>query len=136
VKVLLDLNVLLDVIQEREPHYSASAEILSRIAWGEIEGVVAGHALTTIHYVATKMGGREVGDRAVDWMLREVEVVAEGKELFLRARSLPMEDFEDAVVASAAEHSRCDYVVTRNVEDFAGSPIPVITPRELDAEFT
>ena len=136
MKVLLDLNVLLDVIQEREPHYAASAEILSRIAWGEIDGAVAGHALTTIHYILTKIGGQEVGDQAVDWLLSELEIVAEGRELFLRARSLGMKDFEDAVVASAAEQARCDYVVTRNLEDFAGSPVPALTPLELDAELT
>lgn len=134
MKVLLDLNVLLDVIQEREPHYAVSAELLSRVAWGEIEGAVAGHALTTIYYVVSKYGGQEVADRAIDWVLRELEIVAEGRELFLRARSLAMKDFEDAVVASSAEYARCDYVVTRNVEDFGGSPIPAITPRELDAE--
>jgi predicted nucleic acid-binding protein len=133
VKVLLDLNVLLDVIQEREPHYAASAELLSRIAWGELEGAVPGHALTTIHYVVSKLGGQEAGNRAVEWMLREVEIVGEDRDLFRRARSLGMKDFEDAVVAAAAEHARCDYVVTRNVEDFGGSPIPAITPRELDA---
>jgi len=134
VKILLDLNVLLDVIQEREPHYAASAEILSRVAWGELEGAVPGHALTTIYYVVSKYGGQEIADRAVDWLLGELEIVAEERELFLRARSLAMKDFEDAVVASAAEHAHCDYVVTRNVEDFGGSPIPAITPRELDAE--
>lgn len=136
MKVLLDLNVLLDVIQEREPHYAASAEILSRIAWGELEGAVPGHALTTIHYVVSKFGDREIGEEAVEWMLKEVEIVGEDRELFLRARSLGMKDFEDAVVTSAAEHARCDYVVTRNVEDFAGSPIPAITPAELNAELT
>ena len=134
MKVLLDLNVLLDVIQEREPHYAASAEILSRIAWGELEGAVPGHALTTIHYVASKFGDREIGDEAVEWMLKEVEIVGEDRELFLRARSLGLRDFEDAVVASAAEHACCDYVVTRNVGDFAGSPVPAITPGELTAE--
>lgn len=134
MKVLLDLNVLLDVIQEREPHYAVSAELLSRVAWGELEGAVPGHALTTIYYVVSKYGGEEVAGRAVDWLLGELEIVAEERALFLRARSLAMKDFEDAVVASAAEHARCDYVVTRNVEDFGGSPIPAITPRELDAE--
>jgi predicted nucleic acid-binding protein len=134
VKVLLDLNVLVDVVQEREPHYAASAEILSRVAWGELEGAVPGHALTTIHYVASKLGGQKVADRAVEWMLREVEIVGEDREVFLRARGLRMKDFEDAVVAAAAEHARCDYVVTRNIDGFGGSPIPAITPYELDAE--
>jgi hypothetical protein len=36
VKVLLDLNVLLDVVQHRVPHYEASAQVLSCARRGEI----------------------------------------------------------------------------------------------------
>ena len=40
-------------------------------------------------------------------------------------------DFEDAVVASMAEFARCEYIVTRNVSDFVGSPIPAVSPEEF-----
>lgn len=40
-----------------------------------------------------------------------------------------MPDFEDAVVAASA--SDCQFIVTRNVADFTGSPVPVITPAAL-----
>lgn len=134
MKILVDLNVLLDVIEEREPHYAASAEVLSRIAWGEIEAAIPGHALTTVHYVLSKRDGKALGDRGVDWVLSELEIVPEGRELFLRARSLRMPDFEDAVVSSAAEQARCDRIVTRNIEDFNHSHVLAVTPVELCVE--
>jgi len=134
VKVLVDLNVLLDVIQRREPHYAASAEVLSLIAAGELDGAVAGHALTTIDYVVSRFAGRKSADEAVDWILGGMEVVAEGRDVFLRPRSFEMKDFEDAVVAAAAEQVHADRVVTRNVDDFEHSPVPAVTPRELLAE--
>jgi hypothetical protein len=34
MKVMLDLNVLLDVVQRREPFYAASAAVLSRFVEG------------------------------------------------------------------------------------------------------
>jgi predicted nucleic acid-binding protein len=134
VKVLLDLNVVLDVLQRREPHYAASAAVLSRIAAGEIEGAVPGHALTTLYYVLFKFAGRKRAIEAVDWLLDELEIVPEGRETFLRARSLDMEDFEDAVVAAAAAERGCSRIVTRNVADFEGAPVPAVSPRELDTE--
>lgn len=133
MKVLLDLNVLLDVIQKREPHYAASAAVLSRIASGEVEGAVAAHALTTIHYVVAKLAGRERALQAIDWLLGELEIVPEDRETLLRARGLGMDDFEDAVVAAAAERSDCDHVVTPNVGDFDASPVSAVSPGELDA---
>lgn len=42
-----------------------------------------------------------------------------------------MTDFEDAVVAASAEAAGCDYVVSRNVPDFAGSPVPAVTPADF-----
>jgi len=136
MKILVDLNVLLDVIQLREPHYATSAQVLSSVARGDIEGVVPGHALTTIHYVLSKHADRDVADEAIDWILGDFEIVGEGKTIMLRARGLPIEDFEDAVVAAAAEALRCNWIVTRNVADFKCSPIPAITPGELIEHLT
>jgi len=34
VKVTLDINVLLDVFQKREPHYAASAQVVSLVTAG------------------------------------------------------------------------------------------------------
>ena len=50
---------------------------------------------------------------------------------FVRARSLSFTDFEDAALASAAEAAGCTQIVTRNVADFARSPVPALTPEEL-----
>ena len=131
MKVLVDLNVLLDVIQKREPHYGASAAVLSNIARGEIGGAVPGHALTTVDYLVSRFAHRDGANEAIDWILGDFEVVGEGRDIMLRARGLQMEDFEDAVVAAAAEAIHCDWVITRNVTDFHASPIPAITPKEL-----
>ncbi|MEN8164026.1 MAG: PIN domain-containing protein, partial [Acidobacteriota bacterium] len=123
--------VFLDVIQKREPHYGASAAVLSNISTGEIGGAVPGHALTTVHYLVSRFANREFANEAIDWILGDFEVVGEGRDIMLRARGLPMEDFEDAVVAAAAEAIHCDWVITRNVTDFKASPISAITPKEL-----
>jgi len=132
--VMLDLNVLLDVIQKREPHFHASAKLLDLVATGAIEGYVAAHGVTTIHYIVTKYADRDKADQAVDWLLAQTTVVSPGKEHFLRARALSMPDFEDAVVAALAESSNCDCVASRNATDFDDSPVPALTPEELLAQ--
>ena len=50
------------------------------------------------------------------------------------AVSLPMADFEDAMQVAAAKACGARYIVTRNVRDFARSPIPAITPGEALAQ--
>jgi len=129
VKVLLDLNVLLDVVQQRVPHYEASAQVLSCARRGEITAAIPAHAVTTLFYVLRKASGQAVAEATTDWLLQHFEIARIDKTVLEAARALPMSDFEDAVVAASA--SDCQFIVTRNVADFTGAPVPVITPSAL-----
>jgi len=131
VKIALDLNVLLDVAQNRAQFYQDSEEVLSRARERDYEAVISSHLITTFHYVMAKFSGRPTADTAVDGLLADFTILGPDNALLLRARALPMSDFEDNVVAAVAEASKCDYIVTRNVTDFAGSPVPAITPTDF-----
>src|SRR5437867_11341231 len=102
-------------------------EVLRRARRGEYEAVISGHAVTTLFYVIAKFAGVSTANQTVDNLLSDFSIIGPDKAIFLRARSLAMSDFEDAVVASVAEAARCDYVVTRNMTDFARSPVPATT---------
>jgi len=131
MRFMLDLNVLLDVVQRREPFYAASAAVLSQAVEGPSVACLPGHALTTLYYVVAKHAGQEEAGILVDWVLAHLEIVPQDRAQFIRARSLRFDDFEDAALASAAEAAGCELIVTRNVADFALSPVAAITPEEL-----
>ena len=131
MKVMLDLNVLLDVTQRREPFYAASAAVLSRAVEGLDTACVASHVLTTLHYVVAKYAGQAGAGMLVDWVLAHLEIVPQDRAQFVRARSLRFADFEDAALASAAEAAGCEIILTRNIADFASSPVPAVTPEEF-----
>ena len=57
--------------------------------------------------------------------------MAIGRTELLRARALGWADFEDAVVAAAAEAAGCHRILTRNVRDFVRSPVLAVTPEEF-----
>ncbi|HEX4496524.1 MAG TPA: PIN domain-containing protein [Thermoanaerobaculia bacterium] len=128
---MLDLNVLLDVVQRREPFYAASATVLSQAVEGTDASCVPGHILTTLHYILSKNAGRKRADTVVDWVLAHLEIVPQDRAQFVRARSLRFDDFEDAALASAAEAAGCKLILTRNVADFETSPVPAVTPEEF-----
>ena len=48
---------------------------------------------------------------------------------------LAIVDFEDALLAQCAKRLKTDYIVTRNINDFMGSPVPPITPDDLPDRF-
>lgn len=131
MKLLLDINVVLDVVLARPPWLGEAALLLSAVAEGRAEGHVAGHTITTVHYIVAKEKDRQTAATAVTDLLRIVRVVPLGDRDFHQALVLGLADFEDAVQAAAALSIGADCVVTRNTEDFKGIPVPVRTAGEV-----
>ena len=120
---MLDLNVMLDVFQERHPYHHASASVISKVLNKEITGLLPSHAITTIQYITSKYSGKQKADEMTDWMLTHFDIAAADKASFIRARKMGISDFEDGVVASLSELTNCDFIITRNISDFKKSPI-------------
>ena len=131
MKVVLDLNVILDVVQEREPFSLSSAAVLQLVVKGKISAVIPGHLLATLYFVTHKHSSKKQANILIDWILKYFDIGSEHKELFLRARTLQFSDFEDALVASVAESEKCHWIVTRNIKDFRKSSIRALTPEEF-----
>lgn len=49
----------------------------------------------------------------------------------IKATTLKISDYEDALQAACATRAKLDYIVTRNIKDFKCSTIPAIKPSEL-----
>jgi predicted nucleic acid-binding protein len=129
--ILIDLNVILDVLQRRMPHYPESARVVDHVVRRRVTAALSAHSVTTLHYLTTKFAGRRHADEVVEWAMRHFEIAPVGPEQLHRAKSLAWPDYEDAVVAATAESAGCTTIVTRNAKDFRDSPVPALTPEEL-----
>ena len=67
----------------------------------------------------------------MDQVLRHFQIGNLDADGWQRARQLPFEDFEDAVVAAVAQASGSQFIITRNTGDFDGSPVPAISPADF-----
>ena len=130
-KVLFDTNVVLDVLLDRRPHGEASAAAWDTVETGAVEGMLAAHAVTTIHYLVRKEKGNAKAKRVVSAILRVFQVAAVDGAVIQEALELPFADFEDAVTAAAARVAGCEYIVTRDPKGFRESLVPAITPEAV-----
>lgn len=129
MRLLVDINVVLDVILERAPWVTEGALLFSAIQEGRAEGCLAGHTIPAIHYVVREnRRDRTVANAAVGRLLRIFTVVgAENAELH-QALALGFTDFEDAVQVACAMKVNADWIVSRNIKDFKKSPIACEPP--------
>ncbi len=127
-KILFDANVVLDVLLDRQPHVEASAVAWAAVETGRVEGMLAAHAVTTIHYFIRKEQGNIQAKRTIAAILRVFGVAALEREAIEEALQLSCPDFEDAVTAAAARFAGCEFIVTRDPKGFRGSPVRCYTP--------
>ena len=131
MKILIDVNVVLDVLLEREPWASDSALLLDAAERQKITGYVAGHTITTAHYTVARNAGVRKAATAVTDLFRILKVVPVEAADFAQALVFGMADFEEAVQAAAGAKVGADYVATRNERDYKRSPVKARSPAEL-----
>lgn len=131
IKVLIDLNVILDVLQKREPFYATSARALAAAEIDQIKGFVAAHSLTTLFYLISKDQSEQVARIMLTELLQLLSVAQVDQTTIEQALNLPYKDFEDAVQMISAVQVGAQYLVTRNIKDYKSGPLPVIQPAEL-----
>jgi predicted nucleic acid-binding protein len=127
-KVLFDINVVLDVLLDRRPYVEASAAAWAAVETGISGGLLAAHAVTTIHYLVRKERGAVKARRIISAILRVFGVAAVDGAVVQEALQLSFCDFEDAVTAAAARCAGCECIVTRDPKRFRGSPVRSLTP--------
>jgi len=117
-RILFDTNVVLDVLLDRQPHVQASAAAWAPAETGASEGILAAHAVTTIHYPVRKERGNASAKRIISAILRVFKVAAvEGA-----SSALAVSRLENAVASAAARLEGCEFIVTRDRRDFAAHP--------------
>ena len=127
-QALIDTNVVLDVLLDRQPHVEGSAAVWAAVETGLSKGFLAAHAITTIHYLVRRELGIARAKRTVAAILRIFDVATVDVTVIQEALQLSLPDFEDSVTAAAAQLAGCDVIVTRDPKGFRGSPVRTLTP--------
>jgi predicted nucleic acid-binding protein len=127
-RLLLDLNVVLDVILDRPPDADVAAALWAAIETERGHGMIPAHGVTTIFYLLEKAHDYAFARQAVERLISVFGVASVDDAVVRRALALAWPDFEDAVCAAAAAASGCDALVIRDPDGYPNAPLPVIDP--------
>lgn len=132
MKVLIDTNVLLDFLLEREPFQQDAIKLFEAIESGQIIGYITATTLTDIFYIARKhTHSLELAREAVSNTLDTMSICPVNRSVLESAFASGLTDFEDAVQIYSAISQSLDAIVTRDAKGFVSSPIPVYAVQEL-----
>ena len=132
MRILIDTNVILDILQKREPFFADSYRALRKAIESDSECLLSASAATDIFYMLRKaLGSAQEAKEQIEQLAQLVSFAdVQGMDIHT-ALMREMPDFEDAVVDAVAERNGASYILTRNIKDFAGSVVPSILPADF-----
>ena len=131
MNLLVDANILLDVLQKREPHYENSSIIWKLCETKQANGFLSALTFANIVYVLKK----ELSPEKIEETLSLLSLIFTFTSLDVsdmeKAAAMKWNDFEDAIQTQTAIRVNADFIITRNVKDFTDSPVPACTPTDF-----
>jgi len=130
--LLIDTNVILDYLINREPYAEGAQQILYYCAEKRVKGYIAAHSITNIFYILRKHFSSTERRKMLLDLCELIEICGLQKTQVINALvNEEFDDLEDCIQAECAKTVQVDYIVTRNVKDFAHSPVLAIPPDEF-----
>lgn len=127
MKVLIDTNIILDVLCGREKFLEDAERIFKLCETRRLDGFISALSIPNIIYILRK----ELDADKVETIVNDLSIIFTIADLkaedVKKAAGLKFKDYEDAVQSTCAERIGAEYIITRNVKDFADSNIPAIS---------
>lgn len=133
MRLLLDTNVVLDVMLNRQPHVVDSAKVMAAVEVGQIEGTLCATTVTTIHYLTTRALDSRSATMEITRLLSIFRIAPVTEAVLSAALHVRSPDYEDAVLFEAARAAGMDGIITRNPVDFPRSSLAVYLPADIVA---
>ncbi|NCB53587.1 MAG: PIN domain-containing protein [Epsilonproteobacteria bacterium] len=131
MRVLLDTNVVLDLLLDREPFSELAQAIFLNVESKHVEGFLCPTTLTTLYYLLGKHLDKKQCNQTMENLLALFETTHLTKPVLVDSVRSVGSDFEDSVIYTSAKHTKIDVIVTRDTTGFKNSAIKVMSPQEF-----
>ena len=130
--VLVDTNIIIDALANREPYADNAKKILEKCAAREVTGILAAHSIPNMFYIFRKNFSQDERRFLLKNLCNIFKISdLNAKKIIAALENEKFVDFEDCLQEECAVESMADYIVTRNPADFANSRVKVILPEEF-----
>lgn len=128
MNILIDTNVIIDAFHDRTPFNRAAQSLLIGVS-KYYDAYITPTSLINISYITNRdHNKRHATQHIIEGIISCLQIIDVTEDDCLAAITAKWPDFEDCVLAQTAHRHHLDYIITRNVKDFAHSPVPAITP--------
>lgn len=132
MRILVDTNIIIDALTGREPFREAAEQVFLIAANRTEDMYITASSVTDIYYLVRKhLHSTEQAKNVMSKLFELFYILDVTSGDCMDALASEIKDYEDAVVACCAYRSQMDYIVTRNIKDYAASKVQAILSGEF-----
>ena len=129
--IFIDTDVIIDFLIDREPHSREAAIIVTLIEQKKLKGYVSSLTFSNLYFVLRKIESHNKVIAKLDSISRLLTILKVDQQIIKLAIASGFPDFEDSIQYNCAlDYKKIDVLITRNIKDYKGSQIPVMTTAE------
>lgn len=133
MKIFLDANVLISVLNKEYPLFPYSSRVLSLVDYpNKYKVYTSPLCLAIAFYFAEKKSGAEQARKKIDLLAEKLSFTTMNENtVLLVSRNKKILDMEDGLQYYSAKESGCECIITENADDFYFSDIEIIGSRSF-----
>lgn len=133
-KVFIDINIVLDLLLQREPFYTDVEDLFVLAYEGKIELSVAAHSFVIIDYVASKTLNPSKRKTLMLNFKKWITILPLNDDIISEAL-VSAKDFEDEIQQLVAIKQKADVLVTHDIKGFKNCPLSVMSANQFVTSF-
>lgn len=132
MKIFIDANILVTVLNKEYPVFPYAAKLLSLADKPNFKLYTSPICLAIAFYFAEKKSGRAGALKKIQVLCSKIGIAAVDAEVVSQTlANKNITDFEDGLEYYAAKQSGCACIVTEDVTDFSFSKVEVLKAEEF-----
>jgi predicted nucleic acid-binding protein len=132
MKIFLDANVLVSVLNKEYPSFTYSARVLSLADSSKYKVYTSPLCLAIAFYFAEKKCGTLLARQKINLLTERLHITNLSEKTVMETnKNKKIHDFEDGLQYYSALDSGCKYIITEDSDDFYFSEIEVLTGRQF-----
>jgi predicted nucleic acid-binding protein len=129
-KIFVDTDIALDLLSERQPHYTYAAKLFTHADKGDLLIHVSSLTFSNLNYLLSRQYSPNDARRILNKFKILVNVLGVDDKIIELSLNSTFKDFEDAVQYYTAVQNNIGVLITRNLKDYKQADIAVMTAED------
>ena len=136
MRIFLDANILVSVLNKEYPLFTNSSRILSLVDDPRFQVFTSPSCLAIAFYFAEKKSGTALAKSKLALLSKKIKIAAQDRNTVLQTvNNKAIHDFEDGLEYYTALQAKCKCIVTEDIGDYYFSKVEVVNSENFLSKF-